>query len=114
MLVTKGPSFVIAYSTLPDRPAAQALARRLVESRAAACVQLFDVASVYTWRGVVEEAAETAVAIKTVTDRLEAVRELVLSGHPYEVPEFVVVPVLDGAPAYLAWMHSATREGDRL
>jgi periplasmic divalent cation tolerance protein len=34
----------------------------------------------------------------------ERVREL----HPYEVPEFVVLPIIDGNDAYLRWIGEST------
>jgi uncharacterized protein involved in tolerance to divalent cations len=29
--------------------------------------------------------------------------------HPYEVPEFIVLPIVDGNDAYLAWVGEGTR-----
>jgi periplasmic divalent cation tolerance protein len=30
--------------------------------------------------------------------------------HPYEVPEFLVLPVVDGSDAYLKWLGDSIRE----
>ena len=47
--------------------------------------------------------------IKTTRDRIAALRDRMGELHPAEVPELVVVPVVDGDPAYLAWVAESTR-----
>ena len=44
---------------------AQAFARRLVEERLAACVNVLPVTSVYRWEGAVQEDPESLLVIKT-------------------------------------------------
>jgi len=88
---------------------ARAFARELVRRRLAACVQLVPIASVYRWRGRVEQAREALLAIKTVRAQLAALERHVRGAHPYDVPEFVVlVPSAVAAP-YLAWLGAETR-----
>lgn len=90
---------------------AGSLARRLVESRLAACANLLPGAtSVYRWEGRVEEARETLVVLKTVASRVDALREAVQRHHSYDVPEFLVLPVESGLEAYLSWVRLETRE----
>ena len=62
------------------------------------------VESMYHWRGAIETAQEVPVTIKTRGDRFPAVAEAIRSSHAYELPEIVAVPILDGSPAYLAWI----------
>ncbi|HSG46937.1 MAG TPA: divalent-cation tolerance protein CutA [Longimicrobiales bacterium] len=98
---------------LVTSPAAEApaLARRLVEERLAACVNLLSgMASVYRWEGKVEEAEETLMILKTSAGRIRELRERVVALHPYDVPEFVVVPVESGLESYLAWVLAETGE----
>jgi len=110
------PQFVIVLTTLPaDGEIASAFARTLVEDRVAACVNVFgEMQSVYAWEGTVEEEQERQILIKTSRDRLESLWDRVKELHSYEVPEFVVLPIIDGNDAYLRWIHDSTRphEGD--
>jgi len=70
--------------------AARQLARGLVEQGLAACVQVSaPVASVYRWRGAVEEAREWVLAAKTPRARLDAALAWLAREHPYELPELV-------------------------
>jgi periplasmic divalent cation tolerance protein len=44
------------------------------------------------------------LVIKTTRAQVEPLRRALESAHSYEVPEVVAVPVIAGAPNYLAWM----------
>jgi periplasmic divalent cation tolerance protein len=97
--------FVMAMSTVPGDFDATSLAQTLVGSGLAACVSIQPgVRSVYTWQGVPQVDAEQQLLIKTTAEHVEALFELLRSHHPYEVPEFLVVPVIDGSEDYLRWV----------
>jgi periplasmic divalent cation tolerance protein len=96
---------VMALTTLPGDFDATALAQDLVGSGLAACVNILPgVRSVYTWDGVPQVDQEQQLLIKTTTDQVDALWEELKSRHPYEVPEFLVVPVIDGNEDYLRWV----------
>lgn len=102
-------SIVLALTTLPAEFDARGLAKDLVTARVAACVTIFpSVQSVYEWEGTLEESAEQQLVIKTTRDRVDALWAELKSRHPYDVPEFLVLPVLDGNPVYLKWIASGT------
>ena len=98
----------IIMTTLPNKEEAQKLARGLVAEQLAACVQLLDIQSVYTWQGEVQEDNEVLLFIKTRSDLYDAVEVYLQTHHPYEVPEIVQVPITAGLSAYLAWMDEVT------
>ena len=103
---------VVAWTTWPAGADVSAFARVLVEERLAACVTVQSpVRSVYRWRGAVEAEPEQLLMIKTTRDRIERLRDRVRRSHPAQVPELVVLPVVDGNPAYLAWVAESTRDG---
>ncbi len=100
---------LILVTTSP-RAEAKRIAHALVEERLAACVNLIGgVHSVYRWNDAVETADEVLLMIKTRQEKVEAVRTRVHQLHSYEVPEFVVLDVMDGSAAYLAWIASCVR-----
>ena len=90
---------------------ARSIAQALVEARVAACVNILDgVHSVYRWEGKVTGDDEQLLVIKSADGRVEALRELLFSLHPYDVPEFVVVPIESMSAAYEEWFRSAVAE----
>jgi periplasmic divalent cation tolerance protein len=102
-------SALLIFTSLPDRSVAEALARDLLTARLAACVQIgASVQSLYHWRGEIETAEETPVAVKTRSELYARVQEAIRQRHPYELPEIVAVPITDGSPAYLDWIAAET------
>lgn len=105
------PEYVIVLTTLPADADGAGLGRTLVEERLAACVNLLPpMESVFRWEGQIEQDREQQVIMKTSRARLAALWERLRELHPYEVPEFVVVSILDGSDAYLRWIGESTSQ----
>jgi periplasmic divalent cation tolerance protein len=101
---------VLILTTLPADADAAAFASALVEARLAACVNVLPaMESIYRWEGAVERETERQIVLKTSTDRTDALWERVRELHPYDVPEFIVLPIVDGNDAYLRWIGDSTR-----
>ncbi len=102
--------FAIVLTTVPVGADAQLLARTLVNERLAACVNVLGpMQSVYRWKGIVEEAAERQVIIKTASARVAALQRRIAELHPSDVPEFLVLGIEEGSEPYLAWLTSSLR-----
>ena len=96
---------LLLLTNLPDRDSARRMAQSLIESHAAACVNILaECSSVYRWQGEVESAREIPLLIKTTRSAYPRVEELIRSQHPYELPEIIAVSVAAGLPAYLQWV----------
>ena len=101
---------VIVLTTVGADFDARPLARELVEQRLTACVNIVGaVTSIYRWQDRIEEDGEQLLVIKTVDANIEALRQELVARHPYEVPEFVVLPVQSTSEAYGAWLLESTR-----
>jgi periplasmic divalent cation tolerance protein len=101
--------YVIALTTLPADDRAPGIARTLVEERLAACVNILPaMTSVYRWKDAVEQDPEHQLVMKTTRARIPALWKRLRELHPYDVPEFIVVPVIDGHEAYLTWIGEST------
>jgi periplasmic divalent cation tolerance protein len=101
--------YVLVMTTLSAEADAEAFARALVDARLAACVNVLPpMESVYRWEGAIERESERQVLIKTSRDCLRLLWERVRDLHSYDLPEFLVVPILDGNAAYLRWIAEST------
>jgi periplasmic divalent cation tolerance protein len=100
---------VVVLTTLPTDADAAALARALVEARLAACVNILPpMTSIYRWRDGLEEDAERQIVIKTTREKLPGLWERLRQLHPYDVPEFIALPIADGNETYLRWIAEST------
>ena len=103
-------TFVIVLTTLPADGDAEQFASQLVEERLAACVSILPaMRSVYRWKSAVERSDERQLVIKTTRSRVIALEARIRKLHPYDVPEFVVLPVDSGSADYLSWLSDSTR-----
>ncbi|MGD0744132.1 MAG: divalent-cation tolerance protein CutA [Verrucomicrobiota bacterium] len=107
--------FSVALVTAPDLKTARALARAALQARLIACANLVPkIESHYRWRGKIESSAEVLLILKTQKSKLAALEELVLAGHPYDTPEFLVLPLSAGSQRYLDWLAANCRQERRL
>jgi periplasmic divalent cation tolerance protein len=96
---------VIVLTTVPEGDLGDTIARRLIEERVAACVNVCaPMTSLYRWRGIVERETERQLVIKTTREHVPAVRACIAELHSYELPEFLVLAVEEGSTAYLDWV----------
>jgi periplasmic divalent cation tolerance protein len=101
---------VAVFVTVPDRAIGREIARAALESRNCACAQILSgLESHYWWQGRLEIGREWLVLFKTTRSRLAALEKSVLALHPYDTPEFVVLPLVGGSARYLAWLDEETR-----
>jgi periplasmic divalent cation tolerance protein len=99
---------VIVLTTVGANFDPRPLANQLVEGRLAVCVNVVpQIHSVYRWQGKIENDSEQLLLIKTVEERLEELKKMLFSMHPYEVPEFVVVRMDDLSGPYRQWLLSS-------
>lgn len=102
---------LLVLTNLPDVANAEKLAHALIESRAAACVNvLAPCRSIYRWEGVVETAEEIPLLIKTTAANYPLVEDIIRAQHPYDVPELIATPITNGLPAYLEWLAAETEK----
>ncbi len=99
----------IVLVTAPSAEVGTRLARALVAEHLAACVNLLPgVHSIYRWHDELQESDEVMLVIKTRDEVVDTLRERVVALHPYEVPEFIVLPVVGGLESYLSWIRAET------
>jgi periplasmic divalent cation tolerance protein len=96
----------IVLVTAPDLKTARALAKAALRARLIACANLIPrIESHYRWQGKIESGTEVLLVLKTRKSRLPALEKLVLTQHPYDTPEFLVLPLNAGSRRYLDWMN---------
>lgn len=91
--------------SVPDPETGEQLAKALLHDKLAACIQILGpMESHYIWQDKVENSREWLLLIKTRQYQYAAIERTVLAGHPYEVPELIVLPIENGLSAYLSWI----------
>jgi uncharacterized protein involved in tolerance to divalent cations len=100
---------VVVWTTIGSTADGRGMASILVNERLAACVNVLpEMESIYRWKGQVETDHERQMVIKTTVARVAALRARVHELNEYDVPEFIVLPVVGGSDAYLNWIREST------
>ncbi len=98
--------FALVLVTAPDLKTARRLARAALQARLVACANLVPkIESHFWWQGKLETSAEVLLLFKTSSRRLAALEKLILQEHPYDTPEFLVLPLAAGNTRYLDWLN---------
>lgn len=97
---------VLVTVTCPTADNARTIARAAVDRQLAAAAHVQAVASVYRWHDEVVEADEHTVTFRTVGDNIDGLRAIVAELHPYELAEFVAVPVEYAPDDYRRWVET--------
>jgi len=101
---------ILILSTTDTAELAQKIASALVETHAAACVNIIPgMRSIYRWEGKVCNEEECLLLIKSSRENFETVRATIRQLHSYQVPEIIAVPITDGDRNYLAWLAEALK-----
>lgn len=98
---------VCVQITYGDAKLARKAARAMVEQGLAACVQQVRISSTYRWQSEVEEEAEQLLIVKTILSKVDALEAFVRDTHPYDEPEFLVLPALGASAGYARWVRES-------
>ena len=95
---------LIAWTTVSSRAEADAIAHTAIQQGRAACVQIDGpITSIYHWDGQVETTEEYRLTFKLLPEQAAALEQLVHKMHPYDTPEWIVVPASHVSEKYLSW-----------
>ena len=101
---------IVVLCTCASADDGERLSRALLAEKLAACVNVVTgIRSFFHWKGDIETADECLLLIKSSREQFDALREAIEKLHPYELPEILALPVLDGSPNYLHWLASSLR-----
>lgn len=98
---------IVVLVTVPNGKGKE-IAKKILEKRLAACINIKEVESMYWWNEKIEEAKEELLIIKTRKEIFDMLKDFIKSIHPYEVPEIVALDVKDVNIEYLNWLESET------
>lgn len=98
------------YVTTASALEARKIARRVVAEKLAACANILPgMASVYRWKGKMEDGRECVLILKTRKTLYRKLERRVKELHGYDVPCIVALPVVAGYAPYLDWIDKETR-----
>jgi periplasmic divalent cation tolerance protein len=98
--------YIIIKTTFGNKKDAEEIAKKIVESKLAECIQLSEIESYYRWNNKIENAHEYKLEIKTLDRNYKKIEELIIKNHKYQIPEIIAHKLNKGSKKYLNWMKS--------
>ena len=100
---------IVVFITVSNEDEAARIARTLVESRIAGCVNIIkNIRSIYSWQGKIEDESEVLMIAKTQKALFDDLSRKVKELHSYTVPEIIAMPIVEGSEDYLKWLKEVT------
>lgn len=95
---------LIVFTTTPNSDEAENLARKIIDAKLAACVQVLPpMKSFYFWKDEVQADSENLLLIKTLAENYDELEKFIQTHHSYEVPEIVAIEADKVSESYLSW-----------
>ncbi len=96
---------LVVLTTIPNEVEGETLARKIVEAKLAACVQVLPLMkSFYFWENAIQSEAEHLLLIKTLPKNFSDLEKFIQANHSYDVPEIVALRAEKVSESYLSWV----------
>ena len=101
---------MVVLVTAPNIEVARKLAQDALHARLVACANIVPkIESHYWWKDKLESGAEVLIVFKTTRLKLAPFEKFVLANHPYDTPEFIVLPIDAGNERYFDWISASVK-----
>ena len=101
--------YIVIFCTVPSKDDGSRIGNALVKNKLAACVNIIGgLTSIYEWKGELCNDEECQMIIKSRKEKFKAIKKEIVSLHPYELPEIISLPIIDGLEPYLDWIKENT------
>mgnify|MGYP003340873514 CR=1 FL=1 len=101
--------YSVVLTTTASKKDAETIASSLLEKKLAACIQVTEIKSYYTWKDKVNVDDEQVLLIKSKAEDYDEIEECIRANHSYEVPEIIRLPIESGFSGYLNWITEVTK-----
>ena len=101
--------YCVIITTCANPDDANKLITPLLDSKLAACIQVYSINSFYTWNGETKNDHEQILLIKAKASLYPAIEDTIRKNHTYEIPEIIQLPITTGSQAYLKWIEEVSR-----
>jgi len=100
--------YCIVSTTTDTKENANIISSDLLQKKLIACAQRTTTQSSYRWQGKIIESDEILLQMKTKKSLFEHIKKEIESIHTYDVPEIIMIPLLDANEFYLQWIEKET------
>ncbi|MCO5279410.1 MAG: divalent-cation tolerance protein CutA [Saprospiraceae bacterium] len=101
--------YSVVITTTGNKEDAEKIANALLSEKLAACIQVTQIKSYYTWKDAVNVDEEQLLLVKCKAADYSEIEKCIKANHSYEIPEIILLPISTGLPSYLGWINDVTK-----
>ncbi len=91
---------IIVQTTTNSKDEAKKIAKILLESKLASCIQISKIDSLYIWENEMCEDEEYLLLIKTKKEKFKKIKSKIKELHSYDLPEIISIHIDDLSKEY--------------
>ncbi len=91
---------IIVQTTTNSKDEAKKIAKTLLESKLASCIQISKIDSLYIWENEMCEDEEYLLLIKTKKEKFKKIKSKIKELHSYDLPEIISIHIDDLSKEY--------------
>jgi periplasmic divalent cation tolerance protein len=95
----------LIYITAPSIAEAEKISKILIDTRLAACTNIFPIKSMYLWENEMKDEKEVVLIAKTLHPNYELIKEEVKKIHSYKIPCVLMIKA-EVNKEYYDWIKS--------
>jgi len=96
---------IAVYIPCKDGDEAKNIASNLLDAKLIACAGMWQIRSLYKWKGKLKDTPETVIFAKSTEDKYEEIKKKVNELHSYEIPAIVRIPI-ESNKNYEKWLRN--------
>ena len=100
---------IAVFTTTDSLEEARKLTKTLVKQKLAACAQISEIESFYTWENDIQNDQEFRIMFKTTKDKYKDVEKSILKIHSYDLPAIYAVDVDELYQPYGDWVNESIK-----
>lgn len=93
-------SLIIVQTTCSSKMEASNIARVLIYEKLAACVQMSEIESFYSWENEFCKDKEVLISVKTKKENFKKIKSKIKELHSYDVPEIISINIENASKDY--------------
>lgn len=98
---------MIILTTVSSKKEAIFIAKKLLDKKAAACVNFYKIKSLYFWKEKLRKEKEFQLIIKT--NNYKKVKKILLKHHSYDTPEIISLKFNKAYKKYKKWIKNSIK-----
>ncbi len=102
--------YCVIMTTYSDESVGKKIIDSLLEKKLAACVQVQEINSFFSWKNEINKEKEYLLLIKTKHLLYDKIEQCIKENHSYEVPEIIELPIINGSKSYCNWIEEVCQQ----